>query len=30
MSILVYVEHDNSVLKAETAKTVAAAQKNRW
>ncbi|MGB0936076.1 MAG: electron transfer flavoprotein subunit alpha/FixB family protein [Colwellia sp.] len=27
MSILVYVEHDNSVLKAETAKTVAAAQK---
>ena len=26
MSILVYVEHDNSTLKAETAKTVAAAQ----
>ena len=27
MSILVYAEHDNSVLKADTLKTVAAAQK---
>ena len=26
MSILVYAEHDNSVLKADTLKTVAAAQ----
>jgi hypothetical protein len=28
MSILVIAEHDNATLKAETLKTVAAAQKN--
>jgi hypothetical protein len=30
MSILVIAEHDNTSLKADTLKTVSAAQKNWW